>query len=153
MAYFVTITSSDGNSNTYACAGTSDQQALIYAGKVIEDRPRRSRSKGVGHQGRRAYRPRLHRRRHDDTGGVGAGVLKASDAYFGVYPAAVRYGAPQGVEGPDSSGAQMRFERNSSRLREAGPIWNVHGALAKATSMGFRPGVSRQREEPGSRRL
>ena len=38
MTYSVTITSSDGNTNTYACAGTSDQQALIYAGKVVEEK-------------------------------------------------------------------------------------------------------------------
>lgn len=38
MTYSVTITSTDGNSNTYACAGTSDQQALIYAGKVVEEK-------------------------------------------------------------------------------------------------------------------
>ena len=36
MAYAVTIKSSDGNSNTYACAGSNDQEALIYAGKVVE---------------------------------------------------------------------------------------------------------------------
>ena len=41
MTYSVTITSTDGNSNTYACAGTSDQQALLYAGKVVEEKAAR----------------------------------------------------------------------------------------------------------------
>ena len=38
MTYSVTITSTDGNSNTYACAGSDDQEALIYAGKVVEEK-------------------------------------------------------------------------------------------------------------------
>lgn len=38
MAYSVTINSTDGNSNTYACAGSNDQEALIYAGKVVEEK-------------------------------------------------------------------------------------------------------------------
>ena len=38
MTYSVTITSTDGNTNTYSCAGSSDQQALIYAGKVVEEK-------------------------------------------------------------------------------------------------------------------
>ena len=38
MTYSVTIFSADGNSNTYACAGSNDQEALIYAGKVVEEK-------------------------------------------------------------------------------------------------------------------
>ena len=38
MTYSVTIISTDGNSNTYACAGSNDQEALIYAGKVVEEK-------------------------------------------------------------------------------------------------------------------
>ena len=44
MTYSVTITSSDGNTNSYACAGASDQQALIYAGKVVEEKADRDDS-------------------------------------------------------------------------------------------------------------
>ena len=36
MAYAVTITSTDGKEQTYACSGAGDQEALIYAGKVVE---------------------------------------------------------------------------------------------------------------------
>ena len=36
MTYTVTITSSDGNKNTYMCGGGTDQEALVYAGKVVE---------------------------------------------------------------------------------------------------------------------
>ena len=38
MTYTVTITSTDGNKNTYTCGGSSDQEALIYAGKVVEEK-------------------------------------------------------------------------------------------------------------------
>jgi len=38
MTYTVTITSSGGEQNTYKCGGATDQEALIYAGKVVEDK-------------------------------------------------------------------------------------------------------------------
>ena len=38
MPYTVTITSSDGNKNTYSCGGGTDQEALVYAGKVVEEK-------------------------------------------------------------------------------------------------------------------
>ena len=38
MTYTVTITSTSGEKNTYQCAGLSDQEALIYAGKVVEEK-------------------------------------------------------------------------------------------------------------------
>ena len=34
--YAVMITSSEGEKQTYPCAGVQDQDALIYAGKVVE---------------------------------------------------------------------------------------------------------------------
>ena len=40
MAYFMTITSSDGN----ACAGASDHQAPSYPGKVVEEKADRDDS-------------------------------------------------------------------------------------------------------------
>ena len=36
MTYTVTITSTTGEKNTYTCGGATDQEALIYAGKVVE---------------------------------------------------------------------------------------------------------------------
>ena len=36
MTYTVTITSTNGSKNTYTCGGATDQEALIYAGKVVE---------------------------------------------------------------------------------------------------------------------
>jgi hypothetical protein len=36
MAYTVIITATDGTQVSYPCAGKSDQDAMIYAGKVIE---------------------------------------------------------------------------------------------------------------------
>ena len=38
MTYTVTITSTDGSKNTYSCGGATDQEALIYAGKVVEEK-------------------------------------------------------------------------------------------------------------------
>lgn len=38
MSYLVTITSTDGNKNTFNCGGATDQEALIYAGKIVEDK-------------------------------------------------------------------------------------------------------------------
>ena len=38
MTYTVTITSTDGNKNTYTCGGATDQEALIYAGKIVEEK-------------------------------------------------------------------------------------------------------------------
>ena len=38
MTYTVTITSTTGERNTYTCGGASDQEALIYAGKVVEEK-------------------------------------------------------------------------------------------------------------------
>lgn len=38
MTYTVTITSTTGEKNTYTCGGASDQEALIYAGKVVEEK-------------------------------------------------------------------------------------------------------------------
>ncbi len=37
MAYTVTITSTNGKQSTYACGGAGDQEALIFAGKVVEE--------------------------------------------------------------------------------------------------------------------
>ena len=34
----MTITSTDGNKNTYTCGGATDQEALIYAGKIVEEK-------------------------------------------------------------------------------------------------------------------
>lgn len=36
MSYKVTITSMSGQQQEYPCGGTSDQEALIYAGKIVE---------------------------------------------------------------------------------------------------------------------
>lgn len=36
MTYIVTITSPDGNKTSFSCGGGSDQEALIYAGKIVE---------------------------------------------------------------------------------------------------------------------
>lgn len=38
MTYKVTITSSGGQTHTYACGGSTDQEAMIYAGKVVEEK-------------------------------------------------------------------------------------------------------------------
>ena len=38
MTYTVTITSTTGDKNTYTCGGVTDQEALIYAGKVVEEK-------------------------------------------------------------------------------------------------------------------
>ncbi len=38
MIYTVTITSTTGEKNTYNCGGATDQEALIYAGKVVEEK-------------------------------------------------------------------------------------------------------------------
>lgn len=38
MTYTVTITSTSGEKNTYTCGGATDQEALIYAGKVVEEK-------------------------------------------------------------------------------------------------------------------
>ena len=42
MTYSVTITSSSGSKATYACGGSTEQAALIYAGKVVEAHADRS---------------------------------------------------------------------------------------------------------------
>ena len=34
----MTITSITGEKNTYTCGGATDQEALIYAGKVVEEK-------------------------------------------------------------------------------------------------------------------
>ena len=36
MSYEVTITSKDGKEQSYPCGGVNDQDALIYAGKIVE---------------------------------------------------------------------------------------------------------------------
>ena len=38
MPYTVTIVSTDGAKHTYVCGGATDQEALIYAGKVVEEK-------------------------------------------------------------------------------------------------------------------
>ena len=41
MTYTISITSADGNKNTYACGGATDQEALVYAGRagrVVEEK-------------------------------------------------------------------------------------------------------------------
>ena len=40
--YTVTVHSTNGESTTYPCAGVQDQDALIYAGKVVEEHADRS---------------------------------------------------------------------------------------------------------------
>ena len=42
MPYTVTITPTSGDKTTYPCGGASDQEALIYAGKVVEANADRS---------------------------------------------------------------------------------------------------------------
>ena len=42
MTYTVTITSTDGNKSTYTCGSATDQEALIYAGKVVEEKADRA---------------------------------------------------------------------------------------------------------------
>lgn len=42
MVYTVTIIPSSGEKSSYPCGGASDQEALIYAGKVVEANADRS---------------------------------------------------------------------------------------------------------------